>query len=166
MSQLTSSTASRDALSPLTGSPRRSPTAALRARTSISTQASELDLLPLPKLEDARVLASRGIGSPGMSVLALPARPRRAVLHLRAAPAFLVDAAAFVRRSPGTLPAEGEPAASPSLGARSHIPHPLLLRLLLHARSPPWIPSRARGINSSKTRSPLLPPRAPSLCRS
>ena len=104
MSQLTSSTASRDALSPLTGSPRRSPTAALRVRTSVSTQASELNLLPLPYLEDARALVSRRIGGPGiiMSVLALPARPRRAVPHLRAAPTFLVDAAAFVPRSPGT----------------------------------------------------------------
>ncbi|KJA23512.1 hypothetical protein HYPSUDRAFT_86634 [Hypholoma sublateritium FD-334 SS-4] len=125
-----------DALSPLTGSPRRTPTTALRARTSISTQASELDparLLPLPELEDPRAaddraLASHRIGGPGMSVLALPARPRRAVPHLRAAPTFLVDVAAFIPRSPGAT-ASSSSRTSPKVRRR---PAPLKLASSAH----------------------------------
>ncbi|KAF9478261.1 hypothetical protein BDN70DRAFT_913753 [Pholiota conissans] len=80
-----------------------------RSRASISTQDSDLDprrMLPLPELEDPRVLvddralASHNIGGAGMSVLSLPSRPRRALPHLRQPATFLVDAAAFVPRSP------------------------------------------------------------------
>ncbi|KDR80800.1 hypothetical protein GALMADRAFT_241242 [Galerina marginata CBS 339.88] len=79
-------------------------------RSSLSSVDSDLDpkyLVPLPENEDPRlapvddrVLASRKVGSPGMSVLSLPARPRRRAMHL-CKPAFLVDVKAFqAPRSP------------------------------------------------------------------
>ncbi|KAF8159390.1 hypothetical protein B0H34DRAFT_748017 [Crassisporium funariophilum] len=81
-------------------------------RSSVSTLDSDLDpkyLLTVPThpllssgpsapVED-RVLASRKVGAPGMSVLSLPARPRRKALHLNKAE-FLVDMGAFGPRSP------------------------------------------------------------------
>ncbi len=188
-----------DALSPLPGSPRRSPhhhrrpargthehlDAGLRTRPPRASSRC-----PSSRTRARRTTASsrpRRIGGPGMSVLALPARPRRAVPHLRAAPAFLVDAAAFVPRSPRwrrtgalffprtALPAEGPPPPPPRSSSRArrtpcargawlHIPLlPLRLCLLLHARSPPWMLSRVHDMNSSRTRSPQHPPRASSL---
>ncbi|KAF8902375.1 hypothetical protein CPB84DRAFT_1775940 [Gymnopilus junonius] len=79
-------------------------------RSSVSTVDSDLDpkyLLPLPENEDPRqapiddrVLASRRIGGAGMSVLSLPARPRRRAMHL-SKPGFLLDTKAFqAPRSP------------------------------------------------------------------
>ncbi|KAF9565915.1 hypothetical protein CPC08DRAFT_747691 [Agrocybe pediades] len=66
-------------------------------RLSVSTVDSDLDpkhLVPLPENEDPKltpiddhVLIS---GAPGMSILSLPARPRRHAMHLRK-PMFLVD---------------------------------------------------------------------------
>ncbi|KAF9565852.1 hypothetical protein CPC08DRAFT_141749 [Agrocybe pediades] len=73
-------------------------------RSSLSTVDSDLDpkyLVPLPENEDPklapiddRVLVSRRVGGAGMSVLSLPARPRRRALHL-CKPTFLVDVKAW-----------------------------------------------------------------------
>lgn len=96
-------------------------------RSSVSTQDSDLNpayLLPLPENEDPRsaaledrVLASRSIGGPGMSVLSLPSRPRRAAKHL-CKPTFLVDVAAFGPRSPTAATSKRSP-LSPSFGSKS-----------------------------------------------
>ncbi|KAF8964245.1 hypothetical protein BDZ97DRAFT_2075380 [Flammula alnicola] len=92
-------------------------------RSSISTQDSDLDpkyLLPLPENEDPRhavddrILASRRIGGPGMSVLSLPSRPRRAAMHLSKPATFLVDAAAFGPRSPAAKSGSGSGSGSES----------------------------------------------------
>ncbi|KAF8194208.1 hypothetical protein BJ912DRAFT_959783 [Pholiota molesta] len=87
------------------GAPRTAPLPAQTTgddrRSSISSVDSDLDpqyLLPLPENEDPRTavddraLASRRIGGAGMSVLSLPARPRRAALHLAKPASFLVGA--------------------------------------------------------------------------
>ncbi|KAF8809528.1 hypothetical protein BYT27DRAFT_7241233 [Phlegmacium glaucopus] len=99
---------------------------ALERRDSVSSQDSDLDpkyLLTVPEytpggfnapVED-RVLASRNIGGPGMSILSLPSRPRRKALHLNKAE-FLVDLAAFGPRSPKSVVATN--------GAMSTKPNP------------------------------------------
>lgn len=72
-------------------------------RTSTSTQDSDLQpqyILPVPDTQDDRALSSQRIGVPGMSVLALPSRPRRAALHLQKPATFLLDVAAFAPKSP------------------------------------------------------------------
>jgi len=89
-------------------------------RSSLSTVDSDLDpkyLVPLPENEDPklapiddRVLVSRRIGGAGMSLLSLPARPRRRAMHL-CKPTFLVDVQAWEvppsPTSPAVLPPTG-----------------------------------------------------------
>ena len=70
-------------------------------RSSVSSVDSDLDpkyLVPLPENEDPkltpiedRILVSRRVGGANMSILSLPARPRRRAMHL-CKPVFLVDA--------------------------------------------------------------------------
>ncbi|CAA7269259.1 unnamed protein product [Cyclocybe aegerita] len=122
-------------------------------RDSISTVDSDLDpkyLLPLPEnapvpsfttgTPDDHVLASTRIGGAGMSVLSLPARPRRAALHLHK-PRFMLDAAAFgPPRSPGS--SSPKPPRSPRSptgerprGQARRRPAPLKLASSAHVRA-------------------------------
>ncbi|KAF8956956.1 hypothetical protein BDZ97DRAFT_142201 [Flammula alnicola] len=118
-------------------------------RSSVSTQDSDLDLkylVPLPENEDPRmmtvddrVLASRRIGGPGLSVLSVPSRPRRAAMHLHK-PGFLVDVAAFGPRSPSagakstaSFIATSSSHATKSRGKARRRPAPLKLASSAHA---------------------------------
>jgi len=90
-------------------------------RGSVSSQDSDLDPAYMMHTEQVEEITSDvrkfGGGSvPGLSVLSLPSRPRRAAKHLRK-PEFMIDMAAFGPRSPVKGKFSAGAASSPTRGA-------------------------------------------------
>jgi len=121
--------------------------------SSIDSDFDPTYLLPLPENDaypsftsgpiNDRVLTSSQVGGPGMSVLSLPARPRRRAMHLQK-PGFLVDMGPFGPRSPATLTdpnAELYRGKSKPRGKARRRPAPLKLANSAHARANLKVPS-------------------------
>ncbi|KAJ7132329.1 hypothetical protein C8R44DRAFT_849854 [Mycena epipterygia] len=102
-------------------------------RGSVSTQDSDLDaryLVQPAEDEDMVNFVPLTLRRPGMSVLALPSRPRRAAKHLHK-PEFLIDAAFGVPRSPKFA------AAPKPKGSARRRPAPLKLGRPVHVTPAP-----------------------------
>ncbi|KAF8166626.1 hypothetical protein K438DRAFT_1730731 [Mycena galopus ATCC 62051] len=108
----------------------------LERRGSVSTQDSDLDARYLVQpAEDEEMVnfVPLTLRRPGMSVLALPSRPRRAAKHLHK-PEFLVDAAFGAPRSPKFTP------PSKPKGSARRRPAPLNFKLVRMA-APAVVPT-------------------------
>lgn len=122
-------------------------------RDSVSSQDSDLDPVYMMHTDQVEEITNDvrkfGGGSvPGLSVLSLPSRPRRAAKHLRK-PEFMVDMAAFGPRSPvkGKFSALSPAAVKPKGKARRR-PAPLKLAplyTLQHPKRPTNSPQQANA---------------------
>ncbi|KAJ6561056.1 hypothetical protein DFH09DRAFT_502145 [Mycena vulgaris] len=124
-------------------------------RGSVSTQDSDLDARYLVQPADDEQMVDfvpLTLRRPGMSVLALPARPRRAAKHLHK-PEFLLDAAFGAPRSPKFA------AAPKPKGSARRRPAPLKLgRTVAHGAPAPLRTADVRNDFLAASFAPPLPP--------